>query len=219
MASWNSPVSIKKLSSKIQGKKEIQNVERSELLLRLYGHSREKSTADEAIIDEDCPKCGHPQLSFHTAQLRGVDEGQTIFYTCLSTTCGHKFTVNSWHLAFWSIVLDPAASYGGRCVYFSVWAELSQSASSISRRLFLLPGGSACKSACLSLPATVQWPIFSWLIVFAWELLACRPFYVFDTRYCWRCSCISRYVKCPQCLSASIKSSTLTGTLVPLVSI
>lgn len=50
---------------------------------------------DEAVIDERCPQCNHPQLSFRTAQLRGIDEGQTIFYTCLNAKCRHSFTVHS----------------------------------------------------------------------------------------------------------------------------
>ena len=70
-------------------------IERSELLLKLYGKSRQTQAPEEAVIDEDCPKCAHKQMSFHTAQLRGVDEGQTIFYTCLNKKCGHKYTLNS----------------------------------------------------------------------------------------------------------------------------
>lgn len=88
-------VSIEELSTRHGERSEEVPIERSELLLRLHGQSRVKATVEEAQIDEDCPKCGHPKLSFHTAQLRGVDEGQTIFYTCLSKKCGHKFTVNS----------------------------------------------------------------------------------------------------------------------------
>lgn len=89
-------VPVKELSDRIAGTKHRAPIERSDLLLRLYGRSREDAgAADETIIDEECPKCKHPQLSFHTAQLRGVDEGQTIFYTCVNKTCGHKFTVNS----------------------------------------------------------------------------------------------------------------------------
>lgn len=42
---------------------------------------------------EQCPKCGHDKLSFRTVQLRSVDEGQTILYTC--TRCRHRFAVNS----------------------------------------------------------------------------------------------------------------------------
>ena len=88
-------VSIEELSARHGERSEEVPIERSELLLRLHGQSRVKTNVEEAQIDEDCPKCGHPKLSFHTAQLRGVDEGQTIFYTCLNKKCGHKFTVNS----------------------------------------------------------------------------------------------------------------------------
>ena len=49
--------------------------------------------AARATIKEDCPECGHNELSFHTAQLRSADEGQTIFFTCLK--CAHKFSVNT----------------------------------------------------------------------------------------------------------------------------
>jgi DNA-directed RNA polymerase I subunit RPA12 len=68
----------------------------SELLRRLSGNQATGGTeADEAVVDEECPKCKHPKLSYHTAQLRGLDEGQTVFYTCLNKECSHKFNVNS----------------------------------------------------------------------------------------------------------------------------
>ncbi|KAA8492808.1 DNA-directed RNA polymerase I subunit RPA12 [Porphyridium purpureum] len=53
----------------------------------------EDEAGGDAVIEEQCPKCGHNKLSYRTAQLRSVDEGQTIFYTCLK--CKHRFTVNS----------------------------------------------------------------------------------------------------------------------------
>ena len=46
-----------------------------------------------ATIKEKCPKCDHPELQFHTLQLRSADEGQTVFYTCAN--CSHKFKLNS----------------------------------------------------------------------------------------------------------------------------
>ncbi|KXS22523.1 putative RPA12-13.7 kd subunit of DNA-directed RNA polymerase I [Gonapodya prolifera JEL478] len=49
--------------------------------------------AEQAKVNERCPKCDNAELSFRTMQLRSADEGQTIFYTC--TKCGYKFSLNS----------------------------------------------------------------------------------------------------------------------------
>ena len=38
-------------------------------------------------MDEECPRCKNPQMSFYTLQLRSVDEGSTVFYKCLK--CGY----------------------------------------------------------------------------------------------------------------------------------
>jgi len=46
-----------------------------------------------ATIKERCPKCDAPEMSFHTAQLRSADEGQTVFYSC--GKCGYKYSINS----------------------------------------------------------------------------------------------------------------------------
>ncbi|KAJ3015957.1 DNA-directed RNA polymerase I core subunit rpa12 [Thoreauomyces humboldtii] len=48
---------------------------------------------DGATIKEKCPQCDAPEMVFHTAQLRGADEGQTVFYSCVK--CGHKHKMNS----------------------------------------------------------------------------------------------------------------------------
>ena len=40
-----------------------------------------------AQTEHVCPKCGHDQSTLKTMQLRGADEGQTCFYTCLK--CGY----------------------------------------------------------------------------------------------------------------------------------
>eukprot|EP01117_Protostelium_nocturnum_P002180 TRINITY_DN12817_c0_g1_i1.p1 TRINITY_DN12817_c0_g1~~TRINITY_DN12817_c0_g1_i1.p1 ORF type:complete len:124 (-),score=50.10 TRINITY_DN12817_c0_g1_i1:167-538(-) len=46
-----------------------------------------------ATIKETCPKCSTDTAYFRTAQTRGADEGQTIFYECIS--CNHTWTHNS----------------------------------------------------------------------------------------------------------------------------
>ncbi len=42
----------------------------------------------EASIRETCTECGREEVRFHTAQLRGADEGTTVFYSC---ECGHRY--------------------------------------------------------------------------------------------------------------------------------
>eukprot|EP00924_Labyrinthula_sp_SR-Ha-C_P015528 maker-scaffold_4-snap-gene-2.47-mRNA-1 protein AED:0.02 eAED:0.02 QI:107/1/1/1/0/0/2/358/126 len=58
---------------------------------------REKSGKDKttkrAIVEEECPRCGHNLASFYTVQLRSVDEGQTVFYECLE--CKHNWSQNN----------------------------------------------------------------------------------------------------------------------------
>ncbi|KNE55737.1 zinc finger domain, LSD1 subclass [Allomyces macrogynus ATCC 38327] len=51
------------------------------------------TTRDLGHDHEKCPKCGNPEMTFHTMQLRSADEGQTVFYSCKK--CGHKFKFNS----------------------------------------------------------------------------------------------------------------------------
>ncbi|KAI0099973.1 hypothetical protein GGR51DRAFT_576023 [Nemania sp. FL0031] len=41
----------------------------------------------EALANETCDKCGRTEVRFSARQLRGADEGSTIFYSC---DCGHK---------------------------------------------------------------------------------------------------------------------------------
>lgn len=42
----------------------------------------------EALANETCEKCGRTEVRFSAVQLRGADEGSTIFYTC---ECGNKY--------------------------------------------------------------------------------------------------------------------------------
>lgn len=48
---------------------------------------------ENVIIEEPCPKCGHPEQYFYTMQLRSVDEGSTVFYEC--PNCNNKYSVNN----------------------------------------------------------------------------------------------------------------------------
>ncbi|KAG6458038.1 DNA-directed RNA polymerase I subunit RPA12 [Manduca sexta] len=45
------------------------------------------------VVERRCPKCGNDKMSYATLQLRSADEGQTVFYTCIS--CKYKETENS----------------------------------------------------------------------------------------------------------------------------
>ncbi|KAI8064822.1 uncharacterized protein B0P05DRAFT_476212 [Gilbertella persicaria] len=58
----------------------------------LVQQSKEAKQA-RAIIKEKCPQCGHPEMEYHTMQLRSADEGQTVFYNCKK--CGYKYSVNN----------------------------------------------------------------------------------------------------------------------------
>uniref|UniRef100_A0A0D6R2Z3 DNA-directed RNA polymerase subunit n=1 Tax=Araucaria cunninghamii TaxID=56994 RepID=A0A0D6R2Z3_ARACU len=53
----------------------------------------EDEIQQRAVVNEDCPKCHHPQLEYYTRQLRSADEGQTVFYEC--PNCRHKFAHNT----------------------------------------------------------------------------------------------------------------------------
>ncbi|KAI5818626.1 DNA-directed RNA polymerase i 13.7 kda polypeptide [Pyronema omphalodes] len=46
----------------------------------------------EAKISQTCPACGNGEMWFFTLQLRGADEGATVFYRC---ECGHRFNTNN----------------------------------------------------------------------------------------------------------------------------
>merc|ERR1712146_98773 len=46
-----------------------------------------------ATVQETCPKCGYEEMAFYCLQLRSVDEGQTVFYSCLN--CGHTYSTNT----------------------------------------------------------------------------------------------------------------------------
>jgi len=41
----------------------------------------------DAVIRQTCPECGRKEMRYYTRQIRGADEGSTVFYTC---ECGYK---------------------------------------------------------------------------------------------------------------------------------
>lgn len=55
--------------------------------------AKEGTRNEGATIDEKCPKCGNPEMTFHTMQLRSADEGQTVFYAC--PKCSYTYKVNT----------------------------------------------------------------------------------------------------------------------------
>ena len=47
-----------------------------------------RNIAEEAeeggpVVRRRCTKCGHKKMTYQTRQTRSVDEGQTVFYTCV----------------------------------------------------------------------------------------------------------------------------------------
>ncbi|KAH8728820.1 hypothetical protein GQ44DRAFT_577432, partial [Phaeosphaeriaceae sp. PMI808] len=55
--------------------------------------SEERAVNDDeiqtsSIIQHPCEKCGQEEVRYYTRQLRGADEGTTVFYSC---DCGHKY--------------------------------------------------------------------------------------------------------------------------------
>lgn len=53
------------------------------------GVLKEKKSIVMPTIRIDCPKCGHGEAYFYTAQTRAGDEAETQFFHC--TKCNHKW--------------------------------------------------------------------------------------------------------------------------------
>ena len=72
-------------------KKEAMSLsDMAPFLDKLGGERQQKSMA---TISVDCPNCAAQVVNYYTKQLRGADEGQTIFYEC--PDCDHKWNENS----------------------------------------------------------------------------------------------------------------------------
>lgn len=52
----------------------------------------EEDMQTDATIKQNCENCGRDEVRYYTQQLRGADEGSTVFYTC---QCGHKWNTNN----------------------------------------------------------------------------------------------------------------------------
>lgn len=63
----------------------------------VFGFKERKNVAEakdqRPTVERVCEQCGKNEMVFSTAQLRSVDEGQTIFYECVD--CGHRETIHS----------------------------------------------------------------------------------------------------------------------------
>jgi DNA-directed RNA polymerase I subunit RPA12 len=50
-----------------------------------------------SVIKESCEECGREEVRYYTQQLRGADEGTTVFYEC---DCGHKYVCKMRRVRF-----------------------------------------------------------------------------------------------------------------------
>ncbi|TVY32937.1 DNA-directed RNA polymerase I subunit [Lachnellula subtilissima] len=62
-----------------QKRSAVQTVERSDM-------------ENSVKIAMTCEMCGRKEVKYTSAQLRGADEGSTIFYQC---DCGHRWNTNN----------------------------------------------------------------------------------------------------------------------------
>ncbi|RKP16342.1 hypothetical protein ROZALSC1DRAFT_31685 [Rozella allomycis CSF55] len=69
-------------SAQVFENNEVVHESKRDLFVHLIVKEKEERLEEGATIKEKCPKCGNPEMTFHTMQLRSADEGQTVFYTC-----------------------------------------------------------------------------------------------------------------------------------------
>ncbi|TVY73191.1 DNA-directed RNA polymerase I subunit [Lachnellula suecica] len=76
-----------------QKRSAIQTVEQSDM----------ENTVKIAMT---CEKCGRKEVTYSSVQLRGADEGSTIFYTC---DCGFKQVI--WHASYRFVLMYFKVEY------------------------------------------------------------------------------------------------------------
>lgn len=67
---------------------KIRSKLRDKLNSNVQTLTAEDAKGSEQRTDKACPKCDKQELIFTQAQLRGADEGSTLFYHCLN--CSHR---------------------------------------------------------------------------------------------------------------------------------
>ncbi|VDD93140.1 unnamed protein product [Enterobius vermicularis] len=59
----------------------------------IHNDLEEQSKAEDPVVEKICDKCGHDKMSYTCRQTRSVDEGQTVYYTCLK--CKYSIVENA----------------------------------------------------------------------------------------------------------------------------
>ena len=73
---------------KAKGKVKIESIEKMKEKQKI-GIIKDKDTDVFPVISAVCPKCGHREAYFWTAQTRAGDEAETRFFKC--TKCKHTW--------------------------------------------------------------------------------------------------------------------------------
>ena len=81
---------IEKTTSSYYGYKDWKNK-----LENISDNLNTHQNLTRAKVRQDCEKCGEKYFFFHSMQLRGADEGETVFYECINQKCGFRFSQNN----------------------------------------------------------------------------------------------------------------------------